>query len=232
MDPSIVAVGMIWYVVFLLSLTCHEAAHAYAALRGGDATAYEGGQVTLDPIPHMRREPFGTIFVPLLSYGFMGWMFGWASTPIDPHWAAHHPRKAAYVSLAGPFANLVLLVLAAVAIRALIQVGVLAPPDLGALRLDAIASSPDGSLRGLATFLSILFSLNLLLFVLNLLPIPPLDGSGTFPLFMNETRALELQGMMRQPIPSLIGILIAFRLIPYVFEPAFLFSLDVLYAGL
>ena len=60
--------GVIWYAVFIFSLTVHEAAHAYFAMRGGDLTAYHGGQVSLDPTPHLRREPVGSIVVPLLSF--------------------------------------------------------------------------------------------------------------------------------------------------------------------
>ena len=67
-DP---ALGPLWYIVFLLAITCHEAAHALAAKLGGDDTAYEAGQVSLNPVPHIRREPFGTVVVPLLSY-FLG----------------------------------------------------------------------------------------------------------------------------------------------------------------
>ena len=52
---------IIWYVVFVFSTTCHEASHALAGLLGGDRTAYEGGQVTLDPGPHIRREPLGMV---------------------------------------------------------------------------------------------------------------------------------------------------------------------------
>ena len=64
MDPQLLALGGLWYVAFLLSLTCHEAAHALVALRGGDDTAAAGGQVSLNPLPHVRREPLGTIAVP------------------------------------------------------------------------------------------------------------------------------------------------------------------------
>ena len=62
-------IGLVAYVVLLLSLTVHEAAHAWAALRGGDPTAYLGGQVSLDPRPHIRREPFGMVFAPLSASG-------------------------------------------------------------------------------------------------------------------------------------------------------------------
>ena len=80
-------VAVIWYVALLFSLTLHEASHAWAAMKGGDRTAYHGGQVSLDPMPHIRREPFGTVVVPLLSFALSGWMIGWASTPYDPRWA-------------------------------------------------------------------------------------------------------------------------------------------------
>jgi hypothetical protein len=61
--------GLVFYVVFLHSTTLHEAAHAWAALKGGDPTAYHGGQVTLDPRPHIRREPIG-IFVAWQVFSF------------------------------------------------------------------------------------------------------------------------------------------------------------------
>ena len=55
--------GITWYVALLVALTCHEAAHGFAALKLGDPTAYRQGQVTLDPVAHIRREPFGTVSV-------------------------------------------------------------------------------------------------------------------------------------------------------------------------
>ena len=85
----------LWYVVFLLSVTCHEAGHAWAARLGGDDTAYLGGQVSLNPLPHIQREVWGTVLVPLISYLWVGWMMGWASAPYDPAWEERHPRRAA-----------------------------------------------------------------------------------------------------------------------------------------
>ena len=76
-----------WLLVFIFSLTAHEAAHAWAAKRLGDLTAYQGGQVTLDPIPHIRREPLGMLIIPIASYFSSGWMFGWASAPFNFAWA-------------------------------------------------------------------------------------------------------------------------------------------------
>ena len=97
--------GVIWYAALIFSLTFHEAAHALAAKRGGDPTAYLGGQVSLDPTPHIRREQLGTVVVPILSYAMAGWMIGWASTPYDRRWAERYPRRAAWMSLAGPGAR-------------------------------------------------------------------------------------------------------------------------------
>ena len=67
MNTEFLIAGVVWYVVFLLSTTCHEASHAWAAQFGGDLTAFHGGQVSLDPIPHIRREPFGMVIFPLLT---------------------------------------------------------------------------------------------------------------------------------------------------------------------
>jgi len=87
------ALAMAWYVVLLVSLSFHEAAHGFAAMKLGDTTAYHGGQVTLDPIPHIRREPFGMVVFPILSFLLAGWMIGWAST-IRPIVGAKVPSQS------------------------------------------------------------------------------------------------------------------------------------------
>ena len=122
-----VTLGIILYVVFLFSVTLHEAAHAWAALRGGDATGYAGGQATLDPRPHIKREPFGMVLVPLVGIAMSGFPIGWASTPYDPRWAYAFPHRAAWMALAGPAANLLLMLLAGVAIRFGMGAGVFEP---------------------------------------------------------------------------------------------------------
>ena len=74
--------ALVYYVVFLFSTTLHEAAHAWVALRGGDPTAYAGGQVSLDPRPHIRREPMGLVVLPLVFVILSGWPLGFASAPV------------------------------------------------------------------------------------------------------------------------------------------------------
>src|SRR5437667_6457312 len=128
MNAELLGLGVMWYVVFLFSLTCHEASHALAAKLGGDLTAFHGGQVTLNPIPHMRREPFGTILVPIISYALGGWMIGWASAPYDPGWRYRYPHRAALMAVAGPAANVVLFVIPGVAIRSGMAAVILSPP--------------------------------------------------------------------------------------------------------
>src|SRR2546427_12053329 len=107
-QPETLALGFIWYAVFLFSTTCHEAAHALAAKLGGDPTAFHGGQVTLNPIPHIRPETLGTGVAPILSYLLGGWMIGWARAPYDPTLQEGFPRPAAWMRLAGPAAHFLL----------------------------------------------------------------------------------------------------------------------------
>ncbi|MHC4112765.1 MAG: site-2 protease family protein [Planctomycetota bacterium] len=108
-----VALGIIWYVIFIISATFHEFCHGFAAARLGDPTAYHYGLVTVDPVPHIKRSPFGMVGIPILSFLLSGWMIGWASAPYDPYWAQRNRKKAALMSLAGPGANLILVLAAA-----------------------------------------------------------------------------------------------------------------------
>ena len=228
MTPETIAMGLIWYVVFLFSATAHEAAHAFAALRLGDPTAYEGGQVTLNPLPHVAREPFGTILVPLLSYAFAGWMMGWASAPYDPYWAARHPRRAGWMALAGPVSNLIIMVLTGIAIRLGMLFGVLKAPS--SINVTHVAEAAvAGPWEGVAALLSILFTLNLLLFAFNLIPFPPLDGASVLPLLLSESAAEKFREFVHQPGFGLLGLIIAWKIFGEVFWPIMLVAVNLLY---
>lgn len=226
-----IVLGVVWYAALLFSLTFHEAAHAWAARRGGDPTAYLGGQVTLDPRPHIRREPLGTVFVPLFSFALSGWMIGWASTPFDPRWADRHPRRAGWMSLAGPLANLALVVATGVAVRTGLSLGVLAPPQtLGFAQI--VSAVGPGVWTAVAVALSILFTLNLLLFVFNLIPLPPLDGSGAVALLVSEDAARRFRRFFANPRYALLGLLAAWFAIGRIFWPIFDLAIALLYPGL
>lgn len=225
-----IALFLLWYPVFLFSTTLHEAAHAYVAKLGGDLTAYQGGQVSLNPLPHIRREVFGTVIVPVASFFLGRWMFGWASTPYDPVWAERNPRKAAWMSLAGPAANLSLVIAAGLLIRIGIWIGVLAAPQKASFIEIAVAAD-DGVWKGLAVLLSVTFSLNLILVAFNLLPLPPLDGSGVLPLLLPPATAKRVRDFLHQPTFVLIGMVVAWQAISPVLYPLQRAALNLLYPG-
>ncbi len=223
--------GFLWYLAFLFSVVVHEASHAYAAMKLGDPTAYDGGQVTLDPLPHIKREPLGTVVVPLLSFLAGGWMIGWASAPYDPLWARTYPQRSALMALAGPLANLVVIVAVAVLIHLGIALGLFYAPDwISSSHM--VAARQDGVLTGVATLLSILFSLNLLLFVFNLIPLPPLDGSGIIPLVLSEEKAVAYMDFIHSGPFGFVGIFVAWKLLDFMFSPAHCFFVSLLYPGI
>lgn len=231
MNPEQLAFGFLEYVVFLLSTTCHEGAHALAAKWGGDTTALEGGQVSLNPIPHIRREPFGMVLMPLLGIAFGTGVIGWASTPYNPAWAQQHPKRAAWMSLAGPVANFTLALLAAIAMRIGLAIGAFVPLQPSYARIVG-AADPAGAADGISTVLSIFFSLNILLGIFNLIPFPPLDGYGVLGLFMTESGALRLQAMrMRMGMYSFLGLVIAWQLFDRVFPDVFNAATRMFYVG-
>lgn len=228
LDGAFFAVLGIWYIVFLFSTVAHEAAHGLAAHIGGDPTAYEGGQVTLDPVGHIKRSPFGMVIIPLLSFVQMGWMMGWASVPFDSEWGKRHPRRQALMSLAGPAANFALALLGIITIKVLLAAGVFdVPYQYGFTQLVREAGEPRaGSLvNGLAMALSVLVNLNVLLGFFNLMPIPPLDGAGVAEGLFPSTLG-KLYDQMRQiPILQLVGLLVAWNIFPARATLYFVFGL-------
>lgn len=229
MDAEWLLKGLAWYLVLLFSLVVHEAAHAWAAALGGDFTAYHGGQVSLDPLPHIRREPMGTVFWPILTYVLGGAMFGWASTPYDPNWAVAHPRRAAWMSLAGPAANLALVLVAGVVIRVGLETGAFGAPQ--SLGFAEIVSGSTGLTRGAATVLSIAFCLNLALFVFNLIPVPPLDGASALGLVLPEPTLRSYQALFAQPAAAIAGMIGAWLLMRAFFSDVFWGALSLLYSA-
>jgi len=222
--------GVLWYVVFVASVTVHEAAHACAALKGGDPTAYLGGQVSLDPEPHIRRSPMGMVVVPLISLVWMGWPFGFAATPFDPEWAHRYPRRAAAMSLAGPAANLALALTAGVGIRLGVLTGVFVRP--ASVSFDHVVSALNqGVWPTAAHVLSMLFTMNLILFVLNMMPVPPLDGSGALGLLLPDESGRRLQALLRNPTFSMLGLVLAWNVFGPLFRPIFFFTLQLLFPG-
>jgi Zn-dependent protease len=149
----------IFVLPMIFAITVHEAAHGWMAKRLGDNTAEMLGRVTLNPLKHI--DPIGTILVPLGAYLLTGFMFGWAK-PVPVNWKnLNHPKRdMGLVALAGPGANLLMAVIWAI----LVYVGALSLQNFQWLGLPLL-------LMGVAGVL-----INAVLMVLNLMPIPPLDG--------------------------------------------------------
>jgi Zn-dependent protease len=229
MDTNLLITGLLWYVAFLFSTTCHEAAHALVAHRGGDDTAYAGGQVTLDPLPHIRRETFGMVIMPWLSFLTGGWMMGWASAPYNPHWARAYPRRSAWMALAGPAANFTLVLLSAVVIFVGRRMELLTLTGRGDLD-NLVAATSSGPMEAVAALLSVLFSLNLLLGAFNLMPFPPLDGFAVLGLFLPENLTHKLMDFRDSlGAMAMVGLLVAWKAFDYVAEPVFMTGLRMLY---
>lgn len=197
--------GLMSYCVFLFSTTCHEAAHAWVASLLGDDTARLGGQVTLDPTPHVKREPIGMIVVPLISLVMSGWMIGWASAPYNPHWASRWPKRCALMAMAGPAANFTLMLLSALLLK------------LGLTNGWFGGIADDGAEPFALKMLTLFFSMNLLLGVFNLIPFPPLDGASILYLVLPNSTSRKLM-----TLPGgfgLFGLIIAWQLFGVVYPP-------------
>jgi Zn-dependent protease len=228
------AVFGIWYIVFLFSTVAHEAAHGLAAHLGGDPTAYEGGQVTLDPVGHIKRSPWGMVVIPIMTFFTSGWMMGWASVPFDPSWGKRHPRRQALMSLAGPAANFALALVGVVIIKVLLAAQVFDLPYTATFtELVREAGEPRaGSLvNGLAMALSVLVNLNMLLGLFNLLPIPPLDGAGIVEGLFPKTLGKVYDQMREIPILQFVGLLLAWNIFPVLSRPAFGILFGIVHSG-
>ncbi len=214
LTPQFLTICFIYYIVFLFSTTCHEASHALVAKWGGDSTAALNGQVTLNPIPHIRRELWGMVIIPIAAFLFMGQMIGWASAPFDPAWERRFPKRAALMALAGPAANFILMFIGAVGLR-----------TLAWLRM------PGEGIGFLVATLFAMFNLNLLLGTFNLLPLAPLDGSTGIMLFMSESTAQRYLDWLRESSYARLGLLVGLLAFRYLYGPIEAMATNLLLRG-
>lgn len=149
----------VWIVPILLAVTVHEAAHGWAAKQFGDRTAMMLGRLTLNPIKHI--DPVGTLLLPMLMLLMGGFVFGWAK-PVPVTWEnlRNPKRDMAFVALAGPLANLGMAVLWMLVVHLGFWL-----TDIG-----------SGAARPLVYMGGAGMVINVVLMVLNLMPLPPLDG--------------------------------------------------------
>ncbi len=206
LTPDRLAIGLTTYVVLLLSLSVHESAHAWMAHRLGDDTALHEGRVSLNPLVHM--DPIGTFLFPLLQIFTGVLLLGWAKpTPYNP---ANFNRSVTMrqghilVAAAGPVSNLILGLVFSVAFVVAFRSGFV---------------DPDNYRHPLVRTLFIGISMNLVLALFNLVPIPPLDGSKVASYGLRGDLAEKYDRVMGPYGFILLLVLVATGLFGYVLSP-------------
>ncbi len=191
----------VWSLPVLFAITVHEVAHGWVARRFGDSTAYMLGRLTLNPIKHI--DPIGTLLVPGLLLMMGGFIFGWAK-PVPVAWEnlRNPKRDMAIVALAGPVANLLMAILWAL----LMKVGLLLGGQLDMLARPLVYMGAAG------------ISINVMLMVLNLLPLPPLDGGRVMAGLLPERLANAYNRIEPFGFFILLGLLIS-GVLGYIMTP-------------
>ena len=173
--------------VLLLSMMAHELAHGYIAYRMGDPTAKSRGRLSLNPLRHL--DPLGTAMF-VITYLFSGFMFGWAKpVPVSPYYFKNRQRGMAIVGIAGPITNFIIAI-------------------IFALVLNWVAPAADGRVF---TVLFLLFEINVVLGLFNLIPIPPLDGSRVLGAFLPRRAYEKWVEFDRYGFMLVIAVIILFQ---------------------
>ncbi len=188
-ELSLVQRIIVWLLPVVLAITVHEVAHGWVAKKYGDNTAYAQGRLTLNPIKHI--DWFGTIIIPcLLLITFTGFIFGWAKpVPVDPRNFKNPRRAMSVVAIAGPLSNLVM----AIGWALLARLGVMI--NIEYFTMPLIYTGIAG------------ISINIVLMLINMLPIPPLDGSRVLSGFLPARLAWQYNKLERIGFFILLGLL-------------------------
>jgi Zn-dependent protease len=212
-DAQNFALGLTNYLVLLFSLSFHESAHAWMALKLGDDTAASLGRITLNPVPHI--DPFGTVLMPLLQI-FGGFpVIGWAKpTPYNPgRFRREVSLRRGHISVAsaGPISNMILVVF----FTALLVIALHAdlPPEMS---------------TGLKNVFRTGVVINVALAIFNLLPVPPLDGSHVFSWALPRSLGEKYDHVAENYGTMILWVLFLSGLLGYLITPPQRFILGVI----
>ena len=188
-ELSLVQKIIVWILPVIFAITGHEAAHGWMAKKCGDNTAYMLGRLTLNPLKHI--DPLGTVILPgILLLTGTGFLFGWAKpVPVNGRYFKRPLRDMAFVAAAGPGANLVMAIIWALVARLGVTIGV------EAVSMPLIYMGIAG------------ISINISLLLINLLPIPPLDGSRILTAFLPYNLAVQYNQLERYGFIILLVLL-------------------------
>jgi len=216
MEFNLVQTIAIYALPVLFAITLHEAAHGYVARHFGDMTAYRQGRISLNPLRHI--DLVGTIAVPLVIlvisklFGGGGILFGWAKpVPVNFHALRHPKRDMLWVAAAGPGANLLMACLWAVALK-------------GALLMPAHYFAAPLAFMAQAGIL-----INVVLMLLNLLPILPLDGGRILTSLLPEPAAVSYARLEPLGFPILLALLFT-NVLGLILNPLIAASLQIIEA--
>lgn len=202
----------VWAIPVLFAITVHEVSHGWVASRLGDPTARMLGRLTLNPIKHI--DPLGTVVLPLLMLALGGFIFGWAKpVPITPQNLHNPKRDMAIVAVAGPLSNLLMALFWALIMRIAVSVGP-QPGDPSVFLLYVGAAGVQ---------------INVVLAVLNLLPLPPLDGGRVAVGLLPDRLSWQLSRLEPYGFIILLALLMTHTL-NVILSPPILMLFDVYYS--
>jgi Zn-dependent protease len=183
----------VWAMPVIFAITVHEVAHGWVAMKLGDCTAKMLGRLTLNPVKHI--DPIGTLLVPGLLLVMGGFIFGWAK-PVPVTWEnlKNPKRDMALVALAGPMSNLIMALMWAGVLKIGLMLAIAGSAEMVALPLIYMGGAG--------------ITINLILMVLNLLPMPPLDGGRIVASLLPDKLSWQFNRLERWGLVILLGLML------------------------